>query len=82
MLRVRRYVDSRVSRAGQVTEADVDAWLAAHPAGEAAADKEAARKAARSRLAEERTREDLQALVLDLRSRADVLVLEPFGGAG
>jgi len=82
MLRVRRYVDSRVSRAGQVTEADVDAWLAAHPAREAAADKEVARKAARSRLAEERTREDLQALVLDLRSRADVLVLEPFGGAG
>jgi hypothetical protein len=77
-LRVQRYLDSRVSGAARVKEADVDRYLREH-GGEPGADPAAARAAARARLVEERTRSEAQALLAELRSRATIRVLEPFG---
>jgi hypothetical protein len=72
MLRVKRYVESRVSHAAQVPESDVTAWLEAHASKSGARDREAAR----ARLAEERTKDEVKALVRDLRSRAEVRLLQ------
>jgi hypothetical protein len=80
-LRVKRYVESRVSHAGQVPESEVSAWLDTHPA-QLPADREAARAGARARLAEERVRAEVKALVRELRARADVRVLDDLGAAG
>jgi hypothetical protein len=79
MLRVRRYVDGRVSHARQVSEAEVSAWLERHPgeAGAGAAD----RRLARARLIEERVGAEGDALVRDLRGRAEVRVLTDLGAA-
>ena len=71
-LRVRRYVESRVSHAAQVTESEVDAWLARHGAAQGVRD----RKEARSRLSQRRVKEEVEALVLALRSRAEVRILD------
>jgi len=72
MLRVKRYVESRVSQAAQVPDAEVTAWLAENSAALGSRDREAAR----AHLAGERTKEEVKALVRDLRSRAEVRVLD------
>ena len=72
MLRVKRYVESRVSHAAQVPDAELTAWLDKHAAEPASRDRETAR----SRLAEDRMKQEVIALVRDLRSRSDVRVLE------
>ncbi len=72
MLRVKRYVESRVSHAAQVPDAELTAWLDKHAAEPASRDREAAR----SHLAEERMKQEVIALVRDLRSRSEVRVLE------
>ncbi len=77
-LRARRYVESRLSRAGRVSESDVTAWMEAHPR-ELLADREAARAAVRAALVDERLRDEVKGLVRDLRARADVRVLYDFG---
>jgi hypothetical protein len=76
MLRVKRYVESRVSHAAQVPESEVTAWLDQHAAELGSRDEEAARR----HLAEERTKEEVKALVRDLRSRADVRIFEDLSG--
>ncbi|MBK9518844.1 MAG: hypothetical protein IPO09_16135 [Anaeromyxobacter sp.] len=73
-LKVRRYLDSRVGRSARVTEAEVDAALAAQGAG---GGDEAARQQARGRLAGEKAGAQARQLLADLRSRADVRVLAP-----
>jgi hypothetical protein len=75
-LRVKRYVESRVSQAAQVPEGEVTAWLDRH-AGELGADD---RQAARARLVEERTMDEVKALARDLRSRAEVRLLGELEG--
>jgi len=81
MLRVQRYVESRVSGALRVKEADVDRYLAEH--GSEGPASPAVRGAVRAKLAEERSAREVKALVAELRSRAQVRVLERFeGGAG
>lgn len=78
-LRVQRYVDSRVSGAGRVRDADVDRYLQ-----ERGLDPRAAvRDTIRAELAERRTQREVKALLAELRSRATIRVLEPFeGGKG
>lgn len=81
MLRVQRYLDSRVSGAARVREADVDRLLRergieARPG--AAGDR--ARADARARLSRERTQREVEALLADLRGRATIRVLESFDG--
>ncbi len=82
MLRVKRYVESRVSHVAQVPDADVAEWAEAH-AGEVGARD---RDVARAQLADRRTKDEVKALVRELRSRADVRVFEdlsrraPVGG--
>ena len=77
-LRVRRYVDSRVSHVAQVSEGDVTAWLDEHAAELGTRDREVAR----ARLVERRVAAEVKALVRDVRARADVRVLADFGPAG
>jgi hypothetical protein len=77
-LRVQRYVESRVSGALRVKEADVDRWLAER--GEDGRASPAVRGAVRTRLAEERSAREVQALVAELRGRAQVRVMEGFEG--
>jgi hypothetical protein len=85
-LRVRRYVESRVSHAAQVSEAEVSAWLDQHATELGTRDREAARL----HLAARRVEEEAKALVRDLRARAEVRLLvdldrvvapSPAGGA-
>ena len=81
MLRVQRYLDSRVSGAARVREADVDRLLRergieARPG--AAGDR--ARADARARLSRERTQREVEELLTDLRGRATIRVLESFDG--
>ena len=75
MLRVKRYVESRVSHAAQVPEAEVSAWLDQHAAELGTRDRDAAR----AHLAEARVSDEVKALVHDLRGRAEVRVLDDVG---
>lgn len=79
MLRVERYVASRVGRSPRVADADLDAWLRAR--GTSAAPGPA-REAARAQIAEERTRAEVRDLVGELRARAEVRIVSPPRGVG
>jgi hypothetical protein len=81
MLRVQRYVESRVSAAGRVREADVDRWLQERKIDPRASERAAVRSTVRAELAERRTEREVKALLADLRSRATIRVLETFDGA-
>jgi hypothetical protein len=76
MVRVERYVQSRVGRGARVGDEELDRWLAEHGAASATG---AAREAARAQLEEERARAQVRDLVADLRGRADVRILDPLG---
>jgi len=79
-LRVRRYVESRLSRTGRASEAEVTSWLEAHRP-ELPADRGAARTVARARLLDERFRDEEKVLVRDLRARSEVRRIYDFGTA-
>jgi hypothetical protein len=72
MVRVQRYVQSRIGHAARVREDDVDGWLRARGAGAAPG---AARDAARAQLAEERAAAQVRELLAELRSRADIRII-------
>jgi hypothetical protein len=74
MVRVKRYVDSRVSHAAQVSEAEVTAWLAEH------ASEPRDRQVARTRLVAERVGVEVKALVREIRARAEVRFVSRFAG--
>ena len=76
MVRVERYVQSRVGRGARVGDEELDRWLAQRGAASATG---AAREAARAQLEEERARAQVRDLVADLRGRADVRILDPLG---
>jgi len=81
MVRVQRYVASRVGRAARVPDDEVDRWLRERGAATAPGP---AREAARAQLADERTRTQVKELLADLRSRADIRIVSPprDGGEG
>jgi hypothetical protein len=79
MVRVELYVQSRVGRAGRVSDDEVERYLRAKGAAPASP---AAREAVRAQLAEERTARGVKELLADLRARADVRVLTPPAGEG
>ncbi len=81
MLRVQRYVDSRVSAAGRVREADVDRWLQERKIDPRASERTAVRNTVRAELSERRTEREVKALLAELRARATIRVLETFDGA-
>jgi hypothetical protein len=72
MVRVERYVKSRVGRGARVEEAEVDRWLRERGAPEAPA---AARAAARERLVEERVAASVRELLRELRARAEIRII-------
>ncbi|HSD21004.1 MAG TPA: hypothetical protein VLC54_13250 [Anaeromyxobacter sp.] len=76
MVRVERYVQSRVGRGARVGDEELDRWLAQRGAAIATG---ATREAARAQLEEERARAQVRDLVADLRGRADVRILDPLG---
>ena len=71
MVRVERYVQSRVGRAARVRDDDVDRWLRARGASEAPA----ARDAARAQIAAERATAQVKELLSELRSRAEIRII-------
>jgi hypothetical protein len=79
MVRVERYVQSRVGRAARVGDEEVDRWLEAQGA---AGGSGPAREAARVQLEEERARAQVRDLVEDLRGRADVRILDSLEKGG
>jgi hypothetical protein len=79
MIRVQRYVQSRIGRAARVAEDEVDRWLHDRGAPDAPA---AARDAARAQLAEERATAQVLELLAELRARADIRVIGSLGGEG
>ena len=74
MVRVERYVQSRVGRAARVSDEEVTRYLEAHGAR---ADPGPARDAARAQLEEEQVRAQVGALLAELHGRADLRVLSP-----
>jgi hypothetical protein len=76
MIRVERYVQSRVGRSARVGEDEVDRWLRERGAAGAAAP---VREAARSQLAEERARSQVRELLSELRARADIRIVGQLG---
>jgi hypothetical protein len=72
MVRVQRYVQSRVGRSARVGEDEVDRWLAARGAGGAPS---AARQAARAQLVEEKAGAQVRELLAELRGRAEIRVV-------
>jgi hypothetical protein len=72
MVRVQRYVASRVGRAARVPDDEVDRWLRDRGAAGASAP---AREAARAQIADERTRAQVKELIAELRARADVRIV-------
>jgi hypothetical protein len=75
MIRVQRYVESRVGRAARVADDDVDLWLRDRGAAPAPGP---AREAARAQLAEERARAQVKDLLGELRGRAEIRVRKSF----
>ncbi len=76
MVRVQRYVASRVGRAARVPDDVVDRWLRDHGAAGASAP---AREAARAQLADERTQAQVKELIAELRARAEIRIVSPPG---
>lgn len=75
-LRARRYVESRVARAGQLSDVEVAAWLDQHATALGTRDREVARaQATRERMAEE-----ARALVREVRARGEVRLLGELPG--
>jgi len=74
-LRVRRYLESRVGRVTRVSDADLDRAMAERGVASASP---ALREAVRGDLVEARARAQAREMVAELRSRADVRVLERF----
>lgn len=72
MMRVERYVQSRVGRAARVGEDEVDRWLRERGMGAAPTP---AREAARAQLAEERATSQVRELLAELRARADIRIV-------
>ncbi len=79
MVRVQRYVASRVGRAARVPDDEVDRWLRDRGAAGASA---TAREAARAQIADERTRAQVKELIAELRARADVRIVAAPRDAG
>jgi hypothetical protein len=80
MVRVQRYVASRVGRPARVPDDEVDRWLRERGATPAPGP---AREAARAQLADERTRAQVKDLIAELRARAEVrIVSAPRDAAG
>ncbi|HET6922144.1 MAG TPA: hypothetical protein VFI16_03240 [Anaeromyxobacteraceae bacterium] len=81
MLRVQRYLDSRVAGAARarVSDAEVEAAWRRRRAEFGGLPLAQAREAVRARLAEERIPADVKALLSDLRQRSEVRVLATFG---
>ena len=75
MIRVERYVQSRVGRAAGVGDDEVDRWL--HERG-AASSSGAVRDVARSEVAAERATAQVHELLAELRSRADIRIVGRF----
>lgn len=79
MLRVERYVQSRVGRLARVDDDEVDRWLAERGAPAAGSP---VRDAARSQLAEDRARVQVRELLSELRGRAEIRIVGHLGGRG
>ena len=76
MVRVERYVQSRVGRTARVGDDEVDRWLEQRAAAGASPP---ARAAVRSQLAEERATAQVRELLSELRGRAEIRIVGQLG---
>ena len=79
MLRVDRYLETRIGRGAAVSDDEVQAYVRDHGL---AATTRAAREAVRARIQQERVDAQVRALLAELRARADVRVIDPTLAAG
>lgn len=81
MLRVRRYLESRLGRV-RVSDADAEDWYRRHAAAMGGRPFPEVKEAAKARVAEERIDAETRAMLGELRSRSDIRVLAGgrFGG--
>lgn len=74
MLRVRRYLESRLGRI-RVSEADLEAWHRRHPGEFGGRPLAEVRESVRARVVDERVDAETRAILADLRARSDIRVL-------
>lgn len=74
-VRVKRYVESRVSHAAHVPETEVTAWLERNGSALGVRDREAAR----AHLSESRVAQEVKVLLRDVRARAEIRILADLG---
>lgn len=79
-LRLAAYLDQRFASAGAPVEADLAAWVAAHPADVAGLPPGEAVRVARDRIARERRADLIADWLADVRRRVDVVTFAPPGG--
>jgi hypothetical protein len=79
MIRVERYVQSRVGRSAQIGDDEVDRWLRERGVPVAGAP---VRDEARARLAEERATSQVRELLGELRARAEIRIVGDLGQGG
>lgn len=79
-LRLGAYLDQRFASAGAPVEADLAAWVAAHPADVGALPPLEALRIARERIARERRADLIVDWLADVRRRVDVVTFAPPGG--
>jgi hypothetical protein len=79
MLRVQRYLDNRVMRSGRVSDADAQDYYRQHQQDFGGLPYPRVSEAVRARLAEERVKAEVKAVVGDLRGRSDIRLLVSLG---
>ncbi|MFN7979307.1 MAG: hypothetical protein U0P30_14315 [Vicinamibacterales bacterium] len=79
-LRLAAYLDQRFASAGAPVEADLAAWVAAHPADVAGLAPAEALRVARERIARARRADLIADWLVDVRRRVDVVTFAPPGG--
>jgi hypothetical protein len=82
MLRVQRYVESRVSGAARVRDAEVEAYFREHRSEFAGRDLGAVREAVRAHLAQERIKADVSTLLAELRTHCELRILADLDRVG
>jgi len=82
MLRVQRYVESRVSGAARVRDAEVEAYFREHRSEFAGRDLGAVREAVRAHLAQERIKADVSTLLAELRGHCELRILADLDRVG
>lgn len=81
MLRVRRYLESRLGRI-RVSDGEAEAWYRGHPSAFGGAPFANVKDAVKARMVEDRVDAETRSLLADLRARSEIRVLYDFRSGG